>query len=96
MVTDAIEVRRAGSRFRTVTEGTDTRHSFSFGEHYDPGNVGFGPLLVHNDDRVRVRGGLCRPSAPDAEILTWVLSGRWCTRTPPGTAASSPPGWPSG
>src|SRR5919107_462725 len=72
VVADAIEVRRAGSRFRTVTEGIDTRHSFSFGAHYDPGNVGFGPLLVHNDDRVRSGAGY--PHA-DAEILTWVLDG---------------------
>ena len=48
-----IEVRRADSRFRTRTDGTDTWHSFSFGEHYDPANVSFGPLLVHNDDLVQ-------------------------------------------
>ena len=75
MVADAIEVRRAGSRFRTVTEGTDTRHSFSFGVHYDPGNVGFGPLLVHNDDRVRSGAGYPDHPHADAEILTWVLDG---------------------
>jgi quercetin 2,3-dioxygenase len=75
VVADAIEVRRAGSRFRTVTEGTDTRHSFSFGAHYDPGNVGFGPLLVHNDDRVRSGAGYPDHPHVDAEILTWVLDG---------------------
>jgi quercetin 2,3-dioxygenase len=75
VVADAIEVRRAGSRFRTVTEGTDTQHSFSFGTHYDPDNVGFGPLLVHNDDRVRSGGGYPDHPHADAEILTWVLDG---------------------
>ena len=70
-----IEVRRADTRFRTVTEGTDTRHSFSFGTHYDPGNVGFGPLLVHNDDRVRSGAGYSDHPHADAEFLTWVLDG---------------------
>jgi quercetin 2,3-dioxygenase len=75
VVADTIEVHRADSRFRTVTEGTDTRHSFSFGTHYDPGNVGFGPLLVHNDDRVRSGSGYSDHPHADAEILTWVLEG---------------------
>lgn len=75
MAGGTIEVRRADTRFRTVTEGTDTQHSFSFGPHYDPGNVGFGPLLVHNDDRVRSGAGYPDHPHADAEILTWVLDG---------------------
>ena len=75
VVADTIEVHRAETRFRTVTEGTDTRHSFSFGSHYDPGNVGFGPLLVHNDDRVRSGAGYPEHPHADAEIVTWVLGG---------------------
>jgi redox-sensitive bicupin YhaK (pirin superfamily) len=75
VVADTIEVYRAESRFRTRTEGIDTRHSFSFGTHYDPGNVGFGPLLVHNDDRVRSGSGYPDHPHADAEILTWVLEG---------------------
>jgi quercetin 2,3-dioxygenase len=70
-----MEVHRADTRFRTRAEGTDTRHSFSFGTHYDPGNVGFGPLLVHNDDRVRSGAGYADHPHADAEILTWVLEG---------------------
>jgi redox-sensitive bicupin YhaK (pirin superfamily) len=75
VVADTIEVHRADSRFRTRSEGTDTRHSFSFGTHYDPGNVGFGSLLVHNDDRVRSGSGYPDHPHTDAEILTWVLEG---------------------
>ena len=70
-----IDVRRAGTRFRTRTDRTDTRHSFSFGEHYDPTNTGFGPLLVNNDDQVGVGPGYDRHPHANAEILTWVLSG---------------------
>jgi redox-sensitive bicupin YhaK (pirin superfamily) len=70
-----VEVRRAGTRFRTLTDRTDTQHSFSFGEHYDPANVSFGPLLVNNDDVVSAGPGYDRHPHANAEILTWVLSG---------------------
>ena len=52
----SIQIQRAGDRFRTSVGWLDSRHSFSFGPHYDPGNVGFGLLLVSNDDVV----GTCR------------------------------------
>jgi redox-sensitive bicupin YhaK (pirin superfamily) len=71
----AVQVHRSGSRFRTRTGGTDTWHSFSFGDHYDPGNVAFGALLAHNDDRVQTGGGYPNHAHRDTEILTWVLEG---------------------
>ena len=70
-----IEVRRAEQRFLTRTDWAETHHSFSFGEHYDPGNVSFGPLLVNNDDVVQARAGYADHPHRDAEIITWVLSG---------------------
>lgn len=70
-----VEVRRAGERFHTLTSDTDTWHSFSFGDHYDPDNTGFGALTVHNEDRVRRGGGYAEHRHRDAEIITWVLSG---------------------
>jgi redox-sensitive bicupin YhaK (pirin superfamily) len=70
-----VEVHRSGSRFRTRTGGTDTWHSFSFGEHYDPEDVAFGPLLAHNDDRVQTGEGYPDHLHRDTEILTWVLEG---------------------
>ena len=70
-----VDVRRAADRFVTEAEGRTTSHSFSFDRHYDPGNVGFGFLLCHNDDRLEPGHGY--PSHPhrDVEILTWVLEG---------------------
>jgi redox-sensitive bicupin YhaK (pirin superfamily) len=68
-------LRRADARFRTLTEWSDTRHSFSFGSHYDPDDVGFGALMVHNEDRVRAGRGYADHPHRDAEIITWVLSG---------------------
>jgi redox-sensitive bicupin YhaK (pirin superfamily) len=70
-----IELRRAQQRFLTRTEGTETHHSFSFGDHYDPTNVSFGRLLVNNDDLVRVGAGYPDHAHRDAEIVTWVISG---------------------
>ena len=71
-----IDVRRAGSRFRTDIGWLDGRHSFSFGSHYDPGNVGHGLLLVSNDDVIRAGSGFDTHPHRDMEIVTWVLSGR--------------------
>ena len=73
--TPAIELRRARLRFKTRTDWSETHHSFSFGQHYDPGNVSFGRLLVNNDDVVRAGAGYDDHPHQDAEIVTWVLSG---------------------
>lgn len=70
-----VERRRAGERFVTEANGARTQHSFSFGTHYDPDNVGFGPLVVHNDDLIQPGGGYGVHPHRDAEIVTWVLSG---------------------
>lgn len=75
MAAATIDVRRSGARSRTEAEGIDTRHSFSFGLHYDPANVAFGPLLVHDDHRVRPGAGFGTHRHTDAEIVTWVLEG---------------------
>jgi redox-sensitive bicupin YhaK (pirin superfamily) len=70
-----VDVRRAGSRFTTEAPGITTRHSFSFGRHYDPANVGHAALVAHNDDRVEPGSGYDLHPHADLEIVTWVLSG---------------------
>lgn len=70
-----IEYRPAQDRFRTVTEGRTTWHSFSFGAHYDPTNVGFGSLVAHNDELLPPGTGYADHPHADLEIVTWVLSG---------------------
>lgn len=66
----------AGSgRSSTAAPGRLTRHSFSFGEHYDPANLGFGPLVCHNDDAVAPGAGYPDHSHSELEIVTWVLEG---------------------
>ncbi len=76
MSTNTIDVRRAESRPHTRIGWLASHHSFSFGHHYDPSNVGHGLLLVSNDDRVAGGTGFDTHPHRDMEIVTWVLSGR--------------------
>lgn len=70
-----IDVRRAGERFTTTTDWLTSRHSFSFGPHYDPSNVGQAVLVAHNDDVVAPGRGYDLHPHADLEIVTWVLEG---------------------
>lgn len=63
------------TRFTTQEPGRTTRHSFSFGSHYDPANLGFGPMVCHNDDLLDPGAGYPDHPHSDLEIVTWVLSG---------------------
>jgi redox-sensitive bicupin YhaK (pirin superfamily) len=53
----------------------DTRHSFSFGEYYDPNHAGFRSLRVLNEDRVAPAAGFATHAHRDMEIVTYLLSG---------------------
>lgn len=70
-----VEVRRAADRAITRTPWLRSRHSFSFGDHYDPANTHHGLLMVNNDDVVEPRSGFHRHPHRDMEIVTWVLRG---------------------
>ena len=69
------EVRRADQRFRTVGDGVETWHSFSYGMHYDPDQIGFGPIMAINTERVEPGRGYDVHDHADVEIVTWVLDG---------------------
>lgn len=69
------QIRRAGERFHTQIGWLDSYHSFSFGGHYDPGNMHHGVLLVSNDDVIKAGTGFRTHPHEDMEIITWVLSG---------------------
>ncbi len=65
----------SSARKSTGDEGRLTRHAFSFGVHYDPDNVGFGPMVVHNDDTLEPAAGYPDHPHSNTEIVTWVLDG---------------------
>jgi redox-sensitive bicupin YhaK (pirin superfamily) len=71
----AVDVRRAADRFATRLDWLDSKHSFSFGRHYDAANTAHGVLLVNNDDVVQAGSGFETHPHRDMEIVTWVLRG---------------------
>ncbi|CQD03973.1 Pirin-like protein [Mycobacterium lentiflavum] len=69
------EIRRAADRAVTTTPWLKSRHSFSFGDHYEPDNTHHGLLVVNNDDVVAPQSGFDTHPHRDMEIVTWVLEG---------------------
>jgi redox-sensitive bicupin YhaK (pirin superfamily) len=88
----SIDVRPAGVRPHTRGGWLDSRHSFSFGRHYDPANTHHGLLLVSNDDRVKAGTGFTTHPHQDMEIVTWVLEGELEHKDTLGTSGVLYPG----
>ena len=70
-----INVRKAAERGHFNFGWLDTHHTFSFGEYYDPRNMGFRALRVINEDYVRAGHGFPTHPHRDMEIITYVLKG---------------------
>ena len=70
-----INVRSAAERGTANFGWLDSRHTFSFGEYYNPKQMGFGPLRVINEDRVSPGQGFGTHGHRDMEIISYVLEG---------------------
>ena len=73
--TASVDIRPAADRAATRISWLDSKHSFSFGGHYEPDNTHHGLLLVNNDDRVAPAAGFDTHPHRDMEIVTWVMQG---------------------
>jgi redox-sensitive bicupin YhaK (pirin superfamily) len=74
--TDAVVIKRdAESRGRTEIGWLQSRHTFSFGEYFDPDHMGFRSLRVINDDIVAPGRGFGGHPHRDAEIFSYVIEG---------------------
>jgi redox-sensitive bicupin YhaK (pirin superfamily) len=89
-----IDVRRAAGRYPGGDPGAGitTRHSFSFGTHYDPDNLGFGPLIAVNEERLEPGAGFDEHPHRHVEIVTWVLEGELTHRDSGGRERRVRPG----
>ena len=72
----SVRKRSAHERGRGEHGWLHARFTFSFGEYFDPDQMGFRSLRVMNNDTIEPLGGF--PSHPhkDAEIFTYVISGQ--------------------
>src|SRR5687767_8516386 len=70
-----MDIQRSADRFVTTTRDVTTLHSFSYGAHYDPENIAFGPIIAINEESVNPAAGYDLHHHADVEIVTWVLDG---------------------
>ncbi|MFF3940118.1 pirin family protein [Streptomyces phaeofaciens] len=89
-----MDVRRADARYQggDPAAGIETRHAFSFGSHYDPGNLRFGALIACNEERLAPGAGFDEHPHSHTEIVTWVVAGELTHRDSRGHETTLRPG----
>ena len=87
-----LTIRRSDERGHAKIDWLESRHSFSFGDYYDPAFESFGPLRVINEDWIK--GGAGFPPHPhrDMEIVTYILDGAIAHKDDSGGGGTIRPG----
>ncbi|OCW96696.1 pirin family protein [Alishewanella sp. HH-ZS] len=70
------EIIRANERGRAHFGWLKSQHTFSFGDYYNPQQMGFSALRVINDDEVAPGAGFSTHGHRNMEIISYVLQGQ--------------------
>ncbi|MFI7293533.1 pirin family protein [Streptomyces sp. NPDC050121] len=89
-----MDVRRADERYPGGDQaaGIESWHAFSFGPHYDPDHLRFGPLIACNEERLAPGAGFDEHPHSHTEIVTWVVEGELTHRDSTGHETLVRPG----
>lgn len=89
-----MDVRHAARRYPggDPESGIESLHAFSFGPHYDPGNLRFGAMIACNEERLAPGAGFAEHPHSHTEIVTWVVEGELTHRDSTGHETRVRPG----